>query len=130
MTQTLDQKRAAHAWAWMNNVADKESFATTCKQTAARILNAGLGGALAFSIAKSAKDTSHGAVAKALTSYLAKLPMQQQPRGNPPDPKEYLGCLIAGDAMTLRHHTDEALALLIWLARLAEGMAKSGGGKG
>ena len=115
---TREQARARYAWKVVKsqNEASLKDFAGLCKQTASRILNSGLGGALAFSISKK-KDDTHRAVLGALAGRL--LPLLN---GSGDDAKTYLEKLMSSDAITLRQHTEEALALLVWLARLADGL--------
>ena len=117
--QSLDQRRAAAAWKHVEKCQNAEELTTTCKKTCTRILTSGLGQTIAFALTKN--DDSHKAVLEALTGYL--LPGKRA--------DDLLKHLIEGSAEQLRRRTDDALAFLTWMARLADGKAKrekQGGG--
>lgn len=121
---TRDQLRAQYAWAFVEKnlkPLGPKDFAKACKNASSRIMNAGLGGALAFAIAKSGTENTeklkYDRVAHALAGHLGERPEEKK------TPRAYLARLIATDAMRLRADTDEAMALLQWLARIADGKA-------
>ncbi len=116
-TQTREQKRAAAAWKCVNSLGNNvkpKDFAATCKKTSARILTAGLGGALAFLLAKDDRKRGDDRVAALIAEHC---------KANA-DASAFLRDLTKCDSSALRRHTDEALALLVWMARLADGKAK------
>jgi CRISPR type III-B/RAMP module-associated protein Cmr5 len=116
--RTRDQERASFAWQFVNDPDFKptmKDFATTCKQTAARVLNSGLAGAIAFGLGKPEKDSDHKAVISALARHLSPS------RETPLKPDEFLAWLVQNDAATLRNKTEEGLAILQWLGRIADG---------
>lgn len=132
ITQTRDQQRAQFAWKFvekdLGGLGPKD-FAIACKNASARILNAGLGGALAFSIAKGKEssktvDMKYLRVSQALAGFLGNDPRQKE------EPRAFLEWLIGQDAMVLRAKTDEAIAVLEWLARVADGKANAIGDEG
>ncbi len=136
---TRDQERAQFAWKFVENHLNglgPKDFAKACKNASTRIMNAGLAGALAFSISKSGKkgnveEQKYDRVASALAQFLGKrAETPTVPREDLQVPRQYLHWLIGRDAMTLRAETDEAMALLQWLARLADGKAVAIGDKG
>lgn len=128
---TRDQVRAQFAWNFveeeLHGVGPKD-FATACKKASTRVMNAGFAGALAFTISKSGEDNDekrkYDRVATALAQFLGERAQTATDRS------KYLQWLITRDAMTLRAETDEAMALLQWLARLADGKAVAIGDEG
>ncbi len=115
MSQTLEQKRAALA---LNAVAKAESakdFSIVCKKTAARILTSGLAPTVAFALTRSSKARAdeHGLLLDAFARHFQCKSAE-----------ELLKNLIEKDADNLRRKTEEAMALLVWLGRLAEGKYK------
>jgi CRISPR-associated protein Cmr5 len=115
--KTLEQKRAAHAWDWVQKVGakEKEEFDTQAKKLPARILASGLGQALAFLAAKELAPT----LQDALNDWIAQ-------RRTPPDgERRLLVRIIKGDADFLRFATAEALAYLQWLVRFADATSEA-----
>ncbi|MDK2972620.1 MAG: hypothetical protein PWP23_2375 [Candidatus Sumerlaeota bacterium] len=128
---TRDQRRAQFAWEFVEKNLDglgPKDFAKACKNASSRIMNAGLGGALAFAISKSGEGNTekmkYDRVAKALARHLGRTSEEKE------KPRTYLGALIKKEAMELRADTDEAMAVLQWLARIAEGKAIESGDEG
>jgi CRISPR type III-B/RAMP module-associated protein Cmr5 len=129
---TRDQVRAQYAWEFvekkLNGWVGPKDFAKACKNASSRIMNAGLGGALAFTISKAGTENTekkkYDRVAAALAGHLGRKPEEKA------TPRTYLAELIKLDAMTLRADTDEAMAVLQWLARIADGKAREIGDKG
>jgi CRISPR-associated protein Cmr5 len=115
--QTLDQRRAAHAWDVVSKVnaakddKAKKEFGTQAKKLPTRILASGLGQALAFLLAKDyAPDLQN-----ALTDWMkARRPI---PDGSD---SRLLVRVIHGDADFQRYATAECLAYLQWLVRFAD----------
>jgi CRISPR-associated protein Cmr5 len=116
--QTLDQKRAAHAWNVVTEVkalcdeAGRKQFGTQAKKLPTRIMAAGLGQALAFLEGKDYAPM----LRKALTDWIADR--------RPPRPDEDRNLLVVRiiqrDADFLRFATAECLAYLQWLVRFAD----------
>jgi CRISPR-associated protein Cmr5 len=121
--QTLDQRRAAHAWAVaqrVNGLDDgvKKQFGTQVKKLPTRILAASLGQALAFLKAKKyAPD-----LREALDNWLH----ERRPARAGED-QELLLRVIHGDADFLRFATAECLAYLLWLVRFADALGLTAG---
>jgi CRISPR-associated protein Cmr5 len=112
--QTLDQRRAAHAWGVVEQVmrlpeGDQDEFGTQAKKLPTRILAAGLGQALAFLEAKNA--------ARPLREALAEWMDQRRPAAGE---RRLVVRVIHGDADFLRFATAECLAYLQWLVRFAD----------
>lgn len=146
--QTLDQRRAAHAWNAVRRVKalseqDQKDYGREAKDLPARIHAAGLGHALAFLHAKGKiklNDEAEGKAGKAGK----KTPEDKEKAGFKQliaDVNDWVirdrglragarGCLmesiIKGDALFLRHAAEETLAYLAWLVRFAdaEGLTK------
>jgi len=125
--QTLDQRRAQHAWQAIVSQATvvngkrqyddrAKEYAREARKLPVRIMASGLGQALAFILAK-AKDKKPNLrkLHDDLTDWvIRKRPIQAK------EPKSLLESIIQGDADFLRRATDEALAYLQWLNRFAE----------
>lgn len=120
ISQTLDQRRANHAWNVVKRARakqephqgqDPKKFGGQAKKLPMRIMAAGLGQALAF---LKAKDDAPGLLAE-LSDWLSR---RMPPRDG--GPCEILERIINGDSDFLRRTTDEALAYLTWLNRFAE----------
>jgi CRISPR type III-B/RAMP module-associated protein Cmr5 len=113
--RTQDQKRAKFAWEYIERLQltpeQREKFSTACKQTASRLMNSGLPATIAFNAAKG--EDHHLRVNTALSRHL----------GATDDHGVFQQALIGANAtaMTLRRHTEEAMALLVWLSRIADG---------
>lgn len=121
VNQTLDQRRAAHAW---NAIAtlkqcgenERKEYAGEAKKLPIRIMTSGLGQALAFLLAK-AKDKKPNLTL--LHEHLTDWSLRE--RGLPgPIGRSLLESVIKGNSDFLRQATDEVLAYLQWLNRFAE----------
>lgn len=120
LRQTLDQRRAAHAWHAVQRAKKKEGhhqsqnpkkFGGQAKKLPTRIMAAGLGQALAF---LKAKQYAPGLL-KELTEWINQLvPPRQQ------EPNDLIERIVRSNSDFLRRATDEALAYLVWLNRFAE----------
>lgn len=128
MTQTLEQRRAAHAWAVVERVDKdlgseaKKKFGAPAKKLGPRILTAGLGPAVQFLVAKNEGPK--------LIDTLENWLLEEGPtkRAHPSRPQQASGArraliddIINGDSARLRWLTGEALAYLAWLTRFCEG---------
>jgi len=118
--QTLDQRRASHAWGVVQRVKQKQGdhqnqdpkkFGGQAKKLPTRIMAAGLGQAIAF---LKAKGYAPGLLAELTKWITERIPPKQ---GESPD---LLERIIQGDSDFLRRATDEVLAYLVWLNRFAE----------
>jgi CRISPR type III-B/RAMP module-associated protein Cmr5 len=126
---TRDQKRAQFAWEFVEKKRGQlgpKDFATACKKASTRIMNAGLAGALAFGLSKVGKrekteELKYDRTCEAIAGFMTT---------GKSDGHAYLGWLIQQDASTLRSHTEEVMAVLQWLARLADGQAATTGDTG
>ncbi|MCI0421905.1 MAG: type III-B CRISPR module-associated protein Cmr5 [Acidobacteria bacterium] len=126
--QTLDQRRANHAWkailSFSRNKPNGEceydeaakEYAREAHKLPTRIMAAGLGQALAFILAK-AKDKKPNL--RLLHDHLTDWVIRQRPISSM-KPDSLLESVIEGDSDFLRRTTDEALAYLLWLNRFAE----------
>jgi CRISPR-associated protein Cmr5 len=118
--QSLDQRRASHAWDVVQRAIQKQEsprnqepkkFGGQAKKLPTRIMAAGLGQALAF---LKAKDYAPGLLAELSAWIGTRMPPKQG------EPTELLERIVKGDSDFLRRATDEVLAYLTWLNRFAE----------
>lgn len=118
--QTLDQRRARHAWDVVQRAKQKQEphrnqepkkFGSQAKKLPTRIMAAGLGQSLAF---LKAKDYAPGLLAELSAWTGIRIPPKQG------EPAELLERIVQGDSDFLRRATDEVLAYLTWLNRFAE----------
>ena len=126
---TLDQRRARHAWYAVERVktladagdVDAGDFAREVKRLPVRIRSAGLGQALAFLNAKSAKS-GEDARAQILLDLGDWLLTQRDlgPVDGTIDKTSVFCIIIKGDANLLRWATGETMAYLQWLGRFSE----------
>jgi CRISPR-associated protein Cmr5 len=123
MSQTLDQRRAAHAWNAVENMAapdkskeEKDDYAGEAKKLPSRIFAAGLGQALAFIVAKTEKKTALRQLHQDITSWV----VGERPMPQARHRESLLESVINGDSEFLRVATAETLAYLNWLNRFAE----------
>jgi CRISPR-associated protein Cmr5 len=124
--QTLDQRRACHAWNAVQQAKSKQGhhqdqepkkFGGQAKKLPIRIMAAGLGHALAF---LKAKGYAPGLLAELNDWTKVRLPRA------PGDPQDLLERIVQGDSDFLRRATDEVLAYLVWLNRFAEAEGLTG----
>lgn len=119
---TLEQKRAAHAWGFVQeakNLQDKgKKFGGEAKKLPMRIITAGLGQAMCFLKAKG--ETPE--LEKALSQWILK----ERKIGDNRYGEDLLEAIRKSNAEFLHQATDEALAYLQWLRRFAdaEGLTK------
>ncbi|WP_152050234.1 type III-B CRISPR module-associated protein Cmr5 [Tautonia marina] len=116
--QTLDQRRAAHAWRVVQQVKDegrddaRREFKLQAKRLPARVVTAGLGQALAF---LEAKDYAPHLRA-ALTDWIGQQVLVAPGRTG----DRLLRWVVEGDSDFLRLATAECLVYLQWVVRFAE----------
>lgn len=125
--QTIDQKRSKHAWAVIESATkskmsdgDRKDFATHAKKLPTRIINAGLGQALAFVSAKAGAFDSRENGKQGLRALLECLDDWTAAQIPASGEKKLLKRLMVEDASFLRRATDEVMAYLNWLNRHAE----------
>jgi CRISPR-associated protein Cmr5 len=122
--QTLDQKRASHAWDLIQNQVSKltkdrqKEFGTQAKKLPMRILTAGLGQALAFLEAKGATDDRNKLTPQQVL--LDGLAEWIDERRRADGERRLVVRVIRGDADFLRFATAECLAYLQWVVRFAD----------
>jgi len=112
--ETLDQRRASHAWDVIQRTkpkSDAKKFGGQAKKLPTRIMAAGLGQALAFLKAKG--------YAPELLLELSKW-MEHRLPPKPGESKDLLERIVKGNSEFLRRATDEVMAYLLWLNRFAE----------
>jgi len=108
----MSQQRAAAAWKATPEAVSKE-YLTVVRGASATILVSGLGQALAFWMGKG--TSAHTTVADALAAWLLRHQAQNSPKAN-----DLLGYIRSCDSAAYRRLTQEGLAYLTWLKRLAE----------
>jgi len=115
--QTLDQRRAAHAWKVIQDVkvaepSARKEFKIQTKKLPVRIVTSGLGQSLAFLEAKG--YARH--LREALDDWV------KLPGGNRPARADdrLLMRIVQGSSDDLRFATAECLAYLVWLVRFAD----------
>ena len=131
MSQTLDQRRAKHAWEAVHavdiktttrNNNDKDAkpyandYAGEAKKLPSRIIAAGLGQALAFIVAKTEKKPALERLHQDITNWV----ITERPMSQARIQESLLRSVIEGDSEFLRVATAETLAYLNWLNRFAE----------
>lgn len=124
---TLDQRRAQHAWSsivrWSEPQPDgtrrytkqAKEYAGEAKKLPVRIVASGLGQALAFVLAKAAKQEHLARLHEDLSDWVLRKRLAL-----PDDPPRLMDSVLQGDAVFLRRATDEVIAYLGWLNRFAE----------
>lgn len=115
--QTLDQKRAKHAWDHVN-VHGGKLESNKVKRIPTRILNSGLAPTIAYMKAKQTDEPF--VVIQAIEEWVNQhIPLK---RGESSDLFERI---LAGNSEFLRRVTDEAMAYLQWYVRFVEAKAKA-----
>jgi CRISPR type III-B/RAMP module-associated protein Cmr5 len=114
--QTLDQKRAAHAYDAVEAAKklpedQKKKYGVHARKLPTRIIASGLGQALAFLVAKDYCPT----LLESLSHWCLRKAEKEKAAAN-----ELLLAIIKGNSEDLRRHTAEALAYLQWLVRFVE----------
>lgn len=134
--QTIDQRRAAHAWnkiewvlgKWPHRVENGKrgtdpkarEYGQLVKDLPTRILASGLGQALAFRWAKGKDNEQTLALLQHLGDWVLDKRKNPASTKTEPQPQDLIRKLVDADATFLRHATEEAIAYLQWLKRFAE----------
>jgi CRISPR-associated protein Cmr5 len=120
--QTLDQRRARHAWKAVEQVQgrpvrgeDPKRVGGQAKKLPTRIVASGLGQALAFLVAKNYAPSLLEALGEWVLTLLDRAADLKDPKD-----RALLLAVVNGDADFLRRATDESLAYLLWFNRFAE----------
>jgi len=117
-TQTLDQRRAAHAWEAVKDAKsenDKE-FKGQAKKIPTRIIAAGLGQALAFLHAKGYSPL----LLRVLGDWVLEKRHKPESKAERPPEDALIQHILNGTSEELRMATGETLAYLQWLNRFAD----------
>jgi CRISPR type III-B/RAMP module-associated protein Cmr5 len=122
MPQTLDQKRAKHAWDVVSKAKQldesrKKDFGTELKKLPSRVIASGLGQAMVFLQARQDEKKKPGVklLIEGVSGWIAHM---RPPKGQ--DKNDIVQRIIQGDSDFLRWATAETLAYLQWLVRLAD----------
>ncbi|WP_457676802.1 type III-B CRISPR module-associated protein Cmr5 [Thiolapillus sp.] len=112
MTQTLEQKRAQHAWGKAREGVNEygSDYVNDAKGLPALIMNSGLMQVMAFLDGKGGRHTT---LAGHLRDWL------HLQCGTPNTSEAFMEHLFNADAQTFRHINAEAMAWLRWLRQLA-----------
>jgi CRISPR-associated protein Cmr5 len=134
--QTIDQRRAAHAWSCVRHAKSEfkdkaKEYGGQAKKLPVRIMSAGLGQALAFILAKAGDPESkdHKRHLRDLFNDLTDWVIKKRPMKDAKHCDHLLKSIVEGDSDFLRRATMETLAYLRWLNRFAdaEGLNDEGG---
>jgi CRISPR-associated protein Cmr5 len=129
MPPTLEQKRALHAWKEVEdliskytNKKDQEEYEGEAKKLPSRIINAGLGQALAFIHAKRNKKKPLELLEKHISDWiLIERKLLPIISNNDTPPKILLEAIVKSNSSEyLRRVTDETMAYMIWINRFLE----------
>ena len=118
--RTLDQRRAAHAWAAVEALTSTRlgsDYAKEAKRLPVRTLTSGLGHALALLNAKSKSGDANEQLLRDLSDWVLR---ERALPSRPDGAKDLIEAITKGDATFLQLATDEALAYLQWLTRFSE----------
>jgi len=126
MAQTLEQKRAQHAWekAKEGVSAFGKEYVNSAKALPALIMNSGLMQVMAYlrdkgRDKKNRKEKRHEMLARHLREWL------HEQCGTPSDFEGFMTCLQQAEPRDFQHITTEAMAWLRWLRQMAP--ARQGG---
>ena len=120
--QTLDQRRARHAWEAVARISGcrelQKAYRREAKRLPVRTLTAGLGQALAFLNAKSGKANEE--LLRDISDWV--LEKRRRPESGLERPKAdaLIEKIVKGNGVFLRTTTDEVLAYTQWLNRFSE----------
>lgn len=120
MAQTLDQKRAAFAWACAQDShtrlepADAGKYRNLAKGAPALIMNSGLMPTLAFYNGKQRPEK------QLLNDLMAGLTLRLQPTPVPRDFAAFMVMLQKMESSQYLRYTDEALELLKWIRQFVD----------
>ncbi len=125
--QTLDQRRAYHAWQAVEQAGqlkeeDQKTFAREAKKLPLRIKTAGLGQAVAFLRAKKDEKKKDADPRTCLLYALGNWLLDERRLASAQSGKDdaLIKAIICDNADFLRRATEEALLYLQWLTRFAE----------
>jgi CRISPR-associated protein Cmr5 len=131
MTQTLDQRRAHHAWDAVSTIVQDhireengkrkpdetaKKYGGQARKLPARIMTSGLGQALAFLNAKGYAPE----LLKDISDWVLDKRVNKASTADRPEPNALVTHIIEGSSNDLRRWTDETLAYLRWLIRFAD----------
>ncbi|MGI5939684.1 MAG: type III-B CRISPR module-associated protein Cmr5 [Thermoleophilia bacterium] len=122
MSQSLDQRRAKHAWDVMQAAKTCEDWGQV-KKLPVRILSCGLVQSLAVLNAKGKSE----ALLSAIGDWILNKRKNPASTAEPPSPDKFISDIINEDSIYLRWATNESLAYLQWLVRFAKLEAESEG---
>jgi CRISPR-associated protein Cmr5 len=132
MPPTLEQKRALHAWNAVKKVLefpnkkDQEEYQGEAKKLPSRIINAGLGQALAFIHAKRNKKKPLELLEEHISDWIL---IERKLLPHIPNNEKLKTLLVAivesNSSEYLRRVTDETIAYMIWLNRFLEAQIES-----
>ena len=152
--QSLDQRRASHAWDAIQRVKKNAesvgssdarshvqdggdrvhekknaeppgpSYLREAKQLPVRILTAGLGHALAFLCAKGIGGNANDLLLRDIADWVLDKRDRPHSAAERPPPNALMEKIVKNDGNFLRIATDEVLAYLQWLTRFAEAELK------
>jgi CRISPR-associated protein Cmr5 len=116
MAETLEQKRAKHAWEKaQQGVKQSDAYVKAAKGLPALIMNSGLMQVMAFSHEKGGQ---HEILATHLRDWL------HTQSGTPADFNGFMQALLTMEARPFQAITSEAFAWLKWLRQIAPAVAK------
>lgn len=127
MKQTMEQRRAAHAWECAKKAMDKlqhgntkdsyKDYVNAAKGMPALIMNSGLMQVMAYNQGK--KEERYGLISEHLRDWL------HQVQGTPVEFETFMQHLMQAEPRTFQAITAEAFAWLKWLRQMAA--ARTGG---
>lgn len=122
--RTLEQRRAAAAWAHVGDSPTKE-YVSLVRGASATILSCGLGQTIAFYLSKASKEKENENEYDLLTKHLAQWVLGNRERPNTSKTgTDLLQEIMNNDSDRYRELTSEALAYLVWLKRFADARKK------
>ncbi len=114
MAQTMEQKRAADAWARCQGCSSE--YQNLAKGLPALIMNSGLMQVLAFLHEKGPKNPQHRELGEHLRDWLRRRFPQALPSG---EFGSVMQSLMKAEPRTFQHITAEAFAWLRWIRQMA-----------
>ena len=129
MTRTLEQQRAAYAWAFVNELIQpgvgdevREKISTHINKTPIRILQNGLGQAMAFLLQDAGNDPGEpaGKLYVHLQDWLCGSTEETKPCRIYPTGGNLMHQLITQDQREYHIAAEEALQLFTWLKKFAK----------
>lgn len=118
--QTIDQRRAKHALETATKVkggkSALEEFVKDCKRAAVQLRTCGLGTTVAYMLGKKRAPE----LLKGLAGWLHTYKLTRMDT-----PEKLIDAFVHSSVAECRHMTQEALAYVQWVVRLAEALEKS-----